>query len=217
MTDQRRDHNWHLLPRKLPGRPLPRNVVHFDSTEEARAAGFRACKRCRPDAELIRYALAPCDQGLLLAAATERGVCAVRWATAPRLVKDLRAEFPEAYVMHDPALEPLANRIAAGHADDVALDLRGTAFQREVWQELQLIPAGETRTYTEVAAALGRPAAVRAVASACASNHVGLLVPCHRVLRSDGGLGGFRWGIERKRALLDAEASPEWRARLARV
>ena len=189
-----------------PAKPKPENVRHFESTEQARAAGFRACKRCRPDAELIRYAVVPSRHGRLLAAATSRGVCAVTLGDRPAaLERALRAEFPDAYIKADPALEPLAERIEAGRADEVALDLRGTAFQRQVWQELRRIPAGQTRTYTDVANALGRPSAVRAVASACASNHVGLLVPCHRVLRRDGGLGGFRWGIERKRALLDAE------------
>jgi AraC family transcriptional regulator, regulatory protein of adaptative response / methylated-DNA-[protein]-cysteine methyltransferase len=189
-----------------PARPRPENVRHFTSTAEARAAGFRPCKRCRPDAELIRYAVVPSRHGRLLVATTERGVCAVTLGDRPEaLEKALRAEFPDAFVQHDAALELLAERIEAGSADGVALDLRGTPFQREVWGELQRIPVGETRTYTDVAAALGRPSAVRAVASACASNHVGLLVPCHRVLRRDGGLGGFRWGIERKRALLATE------------
>lgn len=192
-----------------PAKPKPENVRHFDSVEEARAAGFRPCKRCRPDAELIRYAIVPSRHGRLLAAATDRGVCAVTLGDRPAVLeRALRREFPDAYVQPDAALEPLARRIEEGRADAVALDLRGTDFQRQVWSELRSIPAGETRTYTEVARSLGRPRAVRAVASACAGNRVGLLVPCHRVLRRDGALGGFRWGLERKRALLDAEALP---------
>jgi O-6-methylguanine DNA methyltransferase len=90
---------------------------------------------------------------------------------------------------------------------DLPLDIRATAFQRRVWEELQRIPFGQTRTYREVACALGRPTAARAVARACATNPVSLVIPCHRVLRGDGGEGGYRWGIHRKRALLEAEAA----------
>jgi AraC family transcriptional regulator of adaptative response/methylated-DNA-[protein]-cysteine methyltransferase len=119
--------------------------------------------------------------------------------------RELRDAHPDAFVRRDPSLR----WIAAGLLDSppVELDMRGTAFQLEVWRKLLEIPPGETRTYTQLAAELGRPRSVRAVARACASNRIGVLVPCHRVVGSDGSLTGYRWGIERKRALLAAEAA----------
>jgi AraC family transcriptional regulator of adaptative response/methylated-DNA-[protein]-cysteine methyltransferase len=161
----------------------------------------------------IRYATAATPLGRLLVASTERGVCAVSLGDDDaRLVEELRAEYPRASVEPDgEGARGLVAGIAkavAGEADlrNVPLDLRGTAFQQRVWTALRAIPRGETRSYAEVAAAIGRPGASRAVAGACAGNRVALLVPCHRVVRAGGEPGGYRWGAERKRALLEGEA-----------
>jgi AraC family transcriptional regulator of adaptative response/methylated-DNA-[protein]-cysteine methyltransferase len=160
----------------------------------------------------IDFAVTRSAQGNLLVAATRRGVCAVRWGGSRRdLERELRAEFPNAVIRADGevaaryALEIARLASGEGHAADVPLEIRATAFQRRVWEELLRIPRGETRSYAEVAAASGNPRAVRAVARACAANPVALAIPCHRVVRSDGQAGGYRWGAERKRALLEAE------------
>ena len=162
---------------------------------------------------VIRYATAATPLGRLLVGATDRGVCAVSLGDDDAgLVDALRAEYPRASL--EPAGEgarpPVAEiaRAVAADADlgRLPLDLRGTAFQLRVWNALRAIPRGETRSYAEVAAAIGRPRASRAVAAACAANHVALAVPCHRVVRSGGAPGGYRWGAERKRALLEGEA-----------
>lgn len=166
----------------------------------------------------IAWAMARTAHGLLLMAATDRGLCSVQLgATRTTLLEGLRAEFPAARIAARPcpAGAALAGWLAAlrahlaGHAPapELPLDIRGTALQMQVWQFLAAIPAGEVRTYAEVAQALGRPRAVRAVANACARNRIALLIPCHRVIRSDGGLGGYRWGLERKAALLHAEGA----------
>jgi len=131
------------------------------------------------------------------------------------LPADLGREFPNAtLVRDDDALLDWAGAIVAAVDGrpvraDVPLDLRGTDFQRRVWAELQRVPAGTTVSYSDVAVAIGKPSAVRAVASACAGNHVAVVVPCHRVVRSDGGIGGYKWGLERKRALLSSEGAPQ--------
>jgi AraC family transcriptional regulator of adaptative response/methylated-DNA-[protein]-cysteine methyltransferase len=161
----------------------------------------------------IRYATARCSLGRLLVAATARGVAAVALGDDDAtLVAGLVREYPRAEVARAPDGD-LARWLEAllAHLDGVRpleslpLDVRATAFQRRVWSELRRIPSGEVRSYGEVAAAIGRPEAARAVAGACAGNPVALAVPCHRVVRSDGGLGGYRWGSERKRALLELE------------
>lgn len=150
--------------------------------------------------------------GSLLAVASVRGLCAVRIGPdVPALLDQVRAEFPAAQLQAAPGvlddvLRALAVLAGGGGATyDVPVDLRGTAFQARVWTALRLIPPGQTRSYQQVADAVGAPAAVRAVAGACGTNRVALVVPCHRVVRSDGGLGGFRWGLAVKQALLDAE------------
>jgi AraC family transcriptional regulator of adaptative response/methylated-DNA-[protein]-cysteine methyltransferase len=149
--------------------------------------------------------------GTVLGVASARGLCAVRIGPdLEPLLAGVRAEFPFAELVADhDGLADVARALAAlalGHpAPQLPLDLRGTAFQARVWQALTRIPTGETRTYAEVAAEIGRPSAVRAVAGACAANRVALVVPCHRVVRTDGGLGGYRWGLTVKRTLLDAE------------
>lgn len=163
------------------------------------------------EALAIGCAVRACGFGHILVAATDRGVCAVRLGDDPaRLRQELSAEFAAAEIHEDESLGVVVEHLLAAiagraTADEIALDIRMTAFQQRVWKELQAIPAGETRTYADVAASIGAPAAVRAVAGACAANPVALLVPCHRVVRSDGGLGGYRWGIERKRRLLELE------------
>jgi AraC family transcriptional regulator of adaptative response/methylated-DNA-[protein]-cysteine methyltransferase len=160
----------------------------------------------------VRYALLDCPLGRLLLAATERGVCAVCIGEADGVLEEsLRAEYPAAEVERDDAaLRPLAAEMLAHLSGerphlDLPVDVQATAFQWRVWRELQAIPYGETRTYQQVARAVGRPSAVRAVARACATNPVAVVIPCHRVVRTDGGLGGYRWGLKRKRALLDQE------------
>jgi AraC family transcriptional regulator, regulatory protein of adaptative response / methylated-DNA-[protein]-cysteine methyltransferase len=160
----------------------------------------------------IRYTVAPCALGHVLLAQTERGIAAVRLGDgAAALERDLREEYTSAAITRDDA--GLAERLqgvlalVAGHTPqvDLPLDVRATAFQQRVWRELQAIPPGETRTYGEVARRLGRPEAARAVARACASNPVALLVPCHRVVPAGGSTGGYRWGAARKEALLQGE------------
>ena len=152
--------------------------------------------------------------GLVLVATTPRGVCAVRLGdSAAALAAGLKREFHAATIARaDRALAPLVRRLVAFVAGararlDLALDLRATPFQLRVWEALRAIPRGETRTYAEIARAVGRPAAARAVASACAANPAALVIPCHRVVRSDGGMGGYAWGIGRKRRLLAREAA----------
>jgi AraC family transcriptional regulator, regulatory protein of adaptative response / methylated-DNA-[protein]-cysteine methyltransferase len=163
----------------------------------------------------IAYAVVDCPLGRVLVAATPRGVCRVSLGDdAAALEADLAAEFPAARIRRDPAGGNLDAAVAAilRYLDgrephlDLPLDIRATAFQRRVWQELQRIPYGRTRSYADVARRIGQPKATRAVASACAKNPVALVVPCHRVVREDGDLGGYRWGLERKKALLERES-----------
>jgi AraC family transcriptional regulator, regulatory protein of adaptative response / methylated-DNA-[protein]-cysteine methyltransferase len=160
----------------------------------------------------IAYAVVPCPLGLLLVAETARGVCRV--ALGDRITEleaGLRAEFPAAEIRRDTAAlggaaaAVLAYLEGREPAIELPLDIRATAFQRLVWKALLRIPFGATRSYQAVARAIGRPAASRAVARACATNPVALIIPCHRVVREDGEAGGYRWGLERKRALLARE------------
>jgi AraC family transcriptional regulator of adaptative response/methylated-DNA-[protein]-cysteine methyltransferase len=161
----------------------------------------------------VRFAVGQCDLGAVIVAATERGVCAIELGDdAGELVRALQDRFHAAELVGgDPAFDALV-ATAVGLVEhperpaDLPLDVRGTAFQERVWQALRAIPAGETRTYAEVAAAIGSPSSVRAVAGACAANHVAVAIPCHRVVRTDGSLSGYRWGVERKASLLAREA-----------
>jgi AraC family transcriptional regulator of adaptative response/methylated-DNA-[protein]-cysteine methyltransferase len=160
----------------------------------------------------IQYAIVPSPLGRILVAATARGLCAVRFGeSASELERELRDEFRAAQVQRDkavlqPYLQPLLASLRGENVTmNLPLDVRATAFQNKVWQALREIRVGETRSYSEVARAIGDPKAVRAVAAACASNPVALAVPCHRVVRSDGELAGYRWGIERKKKLLEQE------------
>ena len=167
--------------------------------------------------ETIHYVVRDTALGILLMAATARGVCFVHLddSKAP-LFESLRAEYPHALLVHSNAeqspeldvwIEALNQHLSDGAARprDIPLDLRGTAFQLRVWRFLLSIKDGDVVSYTEAAAGINQSTAVRAVASACGANNVAVLVPCHRVLRGDGTLGGYRWGVDRKRALLDRE------------
>jgi AraC family transcriptional regulator of adaptative response/methylated-DNA-[protein]-cysteine methyltransferase len=164
------------------------------------------------DGASIYYTAAECYLGFLLVAATKRGICFISLGDEEFELEDaLRAEFPAAEISRDEAYlgEWLAAvlEILDGEQphEQLPLDIQATAFQRQVWSTLQAIPAGETRTYSEVAAAVGSPNGARAVARACATNPVPLVIPCHRVVRKDGDLGGYRWGLERKQLLLTHE------------
>lgn len=163
----------------------------------------------------IHFTTLPTALGEVLVAATERGVCSVALGDdAEALEAALRREYPAATIeRHDHELRGWAGTVVArmaGHeAERLPLDVRGTTFQWRVWEALQRIPKGSTRTYAEIARELGQPSAARAVARACASNPLALVIPCHRVVRGDGGLGGYRWGVERKRELLAREGSGE--------
>ena len=160
----------------------------------------------------LHYTIARSPLGKVLVAATDRGVSAVYLADAEQqLLAELREEYPRAEIA--PAKETYQRWVSEivrqiegkPAAEDLPLDVQGTAFQRRVWQELQRIPRGTTKTYTQVAQSLGQPTAVRAVARACATNPVSIIVPCHRVIRGDGTLAGYRWGLSRKQKLLAAE------------
>jgi AraC family transcriptional regulator of adaptative response/methylated-DNA-[protein]-cysteine methyltransferase len=162
--------------------------------------------------ELIRTAFADCPFGRLLVGATDKGVCFIGFAEPDEaLMTDLRRRFPRANITaDDPQLAGTVGTVLdflrePKQALDLPLDLRGTAFQQRVWRTLCSIPSGQTRSYAQLAEMAGNPKAVRAVARSCATNPVPLAVPCHRVIGSDGGLTGYRWGVARKRALLDQE------------
>ena len=161
----------------------------------------------------IRYAIVDSSLGRLLVAATPRGVCAVAMgASDGELERALARQYPAALIARDEgSLARWTHRILAHVSGkrlrlDLPLDVQATAFQRQVWQALGTIPYGETRTYGEIAAAIGRPRAHRAVARACATNPVAVAIPCHRVVAVGGNLSGYRWGINRKRTLLSSEA-----------
>lgn len=165
------------------------------------------------EATVIHYALAQSPLGDLLVAATSRGICSVRLGERNALTAELKEEFARAELKEDADELRAWTESIVRHLEgrephlNLPTDVRATAFQQQVWGALQQIPYGETRSYAQVAQALGKPKAVRAVARACASNPVALVVPCHRVVRSDGGLSGYRWGVERKRTLLEQEAT----------
>jgi AraC family transcriptional regulator of adaptative response/methylated-DNA-[protein]-cysteine methyltransferase len=164
----------------------------------------------------ISYALKKTSLGLVMIGATDRGLCFLEFGgSQAELLESLEQEYPAAtrVAMARPNSEEFEGwmQMLAGYLEGerapgkMPLALHGTAFQLKVWRYLQTIPAGSVQSYSEVAAGIGHPTAVRAVASACAANHIAVVIPCHRVIRGDGGLGGYRWGLERKRALLDME------------
>jgi AraC family transcriptional regulator of adaptative response/methylated-DNA-[protein]-cysteine methyltransferase len=198
-------------------------------TEAMLDAGFGASSRCyatlddqlgmtptqyrRGGAGLeIRFAIVPCHLGWMLVAATERGLCRIEFGDAAEpLQAGLRERFSKAdFIAGDVTFadwikEMLALVEVPSRHCELPIDIQSTAFQRQVWQALRAIPAGSTATYSEIAARIGRPTATRAVAQACASNPVAVLIPCHRVIGAEGGLRGYRWGLERKQELLDRE------------
>ncbi len=202
------------------GKPVTRAIYEagFSSPSRAYAAANRAFGmppgRYRAGGEglAIQWTIVPCMLGRLLVARTDQGICAViPGDTDEACLQALDAEFPQASRSEAKPVfaEALSVRdyLDGRTAEAPPLDLQGTEFQRLVWAALAQIPRGETRTYTDVALAVGRPTAVRAVAGACAANRVAVLVPCHRVIREDGGLGGYKWGLKRKQDLLRREAA----------
>ncbi|WP_265944148.1 bifunctional DNA-binding transcriptional regulator/O6-methylguanine-DNA methyltransferase Ada [Dechloromonas sp. A34] len=199
-------------------------------TDAAYAAGYNASSRFYAQADQllgmtpksyraggseveIRFAIGQCSLGAILVAASQRGLCAILLGDDPAaLARDLQDRFPKA-TLHggDAGFEAWVAQVvglveAPGIGLKLPLDIRGTAFQQRVWQALREIPAGQTASYSEIARRIGLPKAVRAVAGACAANALAVAIPCHRVVRTDGSLSGYRWGVERKRALLDREA-----------
>jgi AraC family transcriptional regulator of adaptative response/methylated-DNA-[protein]-cysteine methyltransferase len=160
----------------------------------------------------IRFAVGECSLGSILVARSELGVCAIFLGDDPAaLARELQDRFPRANLIGgDAAFERLVAQVvgfveAPGTRLDLPLDVRGTAFQKRVWQALRRIPTGKTVSYTELAKRIGAPKSVRAVAGACAANALAVAIPCHRVVRNDGALSGYRWGVERKRALIELE------------
>lgn len=229
---QRLDATLGIGPRALlSGRQLARLREHLlegaEVTDALYAAGYGSSSRLYERAQgalgmtpgayrrggagvAIGWTTRPTPLGLVLVATTSHGVCAVYLGeTEEALRTALDAEFPRATIssgVHREAWVAAAVAVASGQAfEDVPLDLQGTAFQQRVWQALRAIPRGETRTYTQLAAMIGQPSAVRAAARACATNKVSLLVPCHRVVGSDASLTGYRWGVARKQRLIDLE------------
>lgn len=170
--------------------------------------------RAGGEAAVIRFAIGECSLGSILVAATDKGVCAILLGDDPEaLIRDLQDRFGRAELVGgDAGFEALVAKVVGfveqpGLGLDLPLDVRGTAFQQRVWQALRDIPAGETAGYAQIAEKIGSPRAVRAVAQACAANAIAVAIPCHRVVRTDGALSGYRWGVERKRALLEREAA----------
>ena len=183
---------------------------------ETKCASAKGARRVRDgktsELEEVRYATAESELGCVLVARSDKGVCAILLGDdANGVADDLRLRIPAARVEQgDDACSDIAATLAAHVEDpsvplDFTLDARGTPFQIRVWKALRAIPTGMTVSYTELARQVGAPEAVRAVASACGANPVALAVPCHRAVSKDGSLGGYRWGVERKRALLDRE------------
>jgi AraC family transcriptional regulator of adaptative response/methylated-DNA-[protein]-cysteine methyltransferase len=162
----------------------------------------------------IRFAIGECSLGSILVAQSERGVCAILLGNDPEeLARDLQDRFPQADLIGgDAEFERLIAKVV-GFVEaprlglDLPLDVQGTAFQQRVWQALRQIPAGKTASYADIASRIGSPKSVRAVAQACGANTLAVAIPCHRVVRTDGGLSGYRWGVERKRTLLEREAN----------
>jgi AraC family transcriptional regulator of adaptative response/methylated-DNA-[protein]-cysteine methyltransferase len=160
----------------------------------------------------IRFAIGECALGSILVASSEKGVCAILMGDDPEaLARDLQDQFPKANLIGgDERYEKLVAKVvgfieAPGIGLDLPLDIRGTAFQQRVWKELQRIPAGKTVCYSEVANRIGFPNSARAVAQACGANALAVAIPCHRVVRNNGDISGYRWGVDRKRALLARE------------
>lgn len=161
----------------------------------------------------IRFTIRPCWLGWILVAATTKGICAIALDDTPEaLVTQLQDEFPSANLhKNDPTLEDWVEQVLAfvevpQYQFDLPLDIQGTAFQQQVWKALQTIPPGSTASYSHIAQQIGKPKAIRAVAQACAANHIAIAIPCHRVISRNGELSGYRWGRDRKRALIERES-----------
>ena len=174
--------------------------------EYAEARRRQVMPDSRRTAETIRYATAASPLGPMLVAESDRGICAVTFGDD--LVGWLKQQFPAATLQRADLPDAVRALTGAmnGETVDLPLDIRATAFQQKIWQQLRTIPRGRTTTYEELAAAVGQPSAVRAAAQACAGNRIAVAIPCHRVVRKDGSLGGYRWGIDRKRRLLELES-----------
>src|SRR5271163_5098794 len=186
----------------------------FYETSAARLGMTPTALRRGGAGAVIRFAVGETSLGAVLVAATDKGVCAIMLGDDPdRLARQLQDRFPRAELVGGDAgfermvAEAVGLVEAPGRGLNLPLDIRGTAFQERVWQALRAIPPGKTATYAEIARAVGRPKAARAVAQACAANPLAIAIPCHRVVRTDGDISGYRWGVERKRALLDREAA----------
>jgi len=173
--------------------------------------------RARGRGVTIRFAVAECTLGTILIAESDVGVCDIMLGTEPdKLVRELEDQFQQAELVgNDIQFERRAATVIASVEDpsiglDLPLDIRGTAFQQRVWQKLLQIPRGETRSYSEIAKAIGQPQATRAVASACAANRIAVIIPCHRVIRTDGSISGYRWGVDvkKKLILIETRAAP---------
>ncbi len=209
-----------VYPRTRQEKGLPRHSGDGDSGEHPYAtcselsAMTPASFRAKGKGTSMRFAVGDCSLGSILVAATQKGVSAILFGDSPEaLVRDLQDRFPKAKLVGGAKdFEPLVAKVIAfveapARGFDLPLDVPGTAFQERVWQSLCRIPAGSTVTYSEIARRIGAPSAVRAVAQACAANPIAVAIPCHRVVRNDGALSGYRWGQERKRALLEREAA----------
>lgn len=219
-----------------------RQNLHKETTisQAVYAAGYESASRCyesvkdtlgmtptsfqnKGRGQTIQYACARCHLGWLVVAATDVGICLIEFGDSRQHIQELlQNRFSSAeLIAGDEQFQQWVTYVvefvkSPAASWNLPLDLQGTAFQRQVWQALQAIPPGETRTYTELAELIGRPRAVRAVASACAANKLAVVIPCHRVLRSDGSISGYRWGVERKRELLSLEESGD-RARFPEI
>jgi AraC family transcriptional regulator of adaptative response/methylated-DNA-[protein]-cysteine methyltransferase len=188
------------------------NSRFYESSNEVLGMTPTAYKQGGKDAD-IRFAVGQCSLGAILVARSKKGICAITLGDNPdELVRDLQDRFPNANLISaDRGFERLVAQVV-GFVEapriglDLPLDVRGTAFQQRVWQALRGIPAGKTASYAEVARRIGKPKAVRAVAQACGANKIAVAIPCHRVVKNDGVLSGYRWGVERKRALIEKEA-----------
>jgi len=187
---------------------------HFYATSNAVLGMTPKRFRAGGSATPIRFAIGECSLGSILVAASDRGVCAITLGDDPdALARALQDRFPQAELVGaDRDFEALVVRVVGlvespAVGADLPLDVRGTAFQQRVWQALRAIGPGRTASYAEIARRIGRPKAARAVAAACASNEIAVAIPCHRVVRTDGALSGYRWGVERKAALLERERS----------
>jgi AraC family transcriptional regulator, regulatory protein of adaptative response / methylated-DNA-[protein]-cysteine methyltransferase len=186
----------------------------FYESSSARLGMTPTAVRRGGEGAAIRFAIGEASLGAVLVAATDKGVCAIMLGDDPNmLARELQDRFPRAELVGgDPEFERMVAAVvglveAPGQGLDLPLDIRGTAFQERVWQALRAIPPGRTATYAEIARAVGQPKAMRAVAQACAANPLAVAIPCHRVVRADGDVSGYRWGVERKRELLEREAA----------